>query len=245
MVAAIAVYLVVVFTWVQPRVSNDGLSYVGFLRRLLGLQPDGYAYQWGVGFWDLPWFLAAHAIGALGVDEVSGLALEDVALTVAAVVAVLLLFPLGWLLLRDTGLDHAPRAILLTIFGTPLFYSVLFSPFDTHSLDALGGTAFALLLLRAATAPVVSLRLAVALGGLVGAMTTVRYANAALAVGATVTLLARPTWRPLFAAAAAALVVGVVLPRSRPSGASPTARRPIRTPRTRWAAGCRSICSSR
>ena len=111
MIVAIVAYFLIVLTYVQPRVSNDGLSFLGFLRRLFGADPDGYAYQFGVGFWNAPLYLAARAAGALGRDDVSGLPLEDLALAAGAVLAVLLLFPLGWILLRDLGLGHAPLAI--------------------------------------------------------------------------------------------------------------------------------------
>ena len=211
MATAIASYLLVVLTYAQPRLSNDGLWYLAFLRRLFGEQSTGSAYQFGVAFWNVPWFVLARASGALGVHEVSGLPLEELAVEVGAVAAVLLLFPLGWQLLRDTGLGHAPRAILLTIFGTPLFYSALFSPFDTHSLDALGGTVLALLLLRAATVPVISLRLALLLGALLGAMATVRYADVALAAGPAVVLFARRSWIPALTVGAAAIAVAALL----------------------------------
>jgi hypothetical protein len=211
MCGAIALYLLALLTYAQPRLANDGLWYLAFIRRLFGEQSDGVAYQFGVAFWNAPWFLLARAAESLGVSDVDGLPLEDLAIAVGAAVAVLLLFPLGWLMLRDLRLDHAPRAVLLTIFGTPLFYSVLFSPFDTHSVDALGGTVLALLLLRASTAPAVSIPLALAVGALLGAMTTVRYANVALAAGAAVVLVARRAWMPAIAAGAAAIVVGGLL----------------------------------
>jgi hypothetical protein len=78
-------------------------------------------------------------------------------------------------------------------------------------VDALGGTVLALLLLRASTAPAVSIPLALAVGALLGAMTTVRYANVALAAGAAVVLVARRAWMPAIAAGAAAIVVGGLL----------------------------------
>lgn len=211
MVAAIVLYLVVVLTYVQPRVSNDGLSYLGFLHRLFGSSSQGYAYQFGVGYWNAPFYLAARASAALGLGEISGLPVEDLALTVGSVVAVLLLFPVGWLLLRGLELGHAALAITLTIFGTPLFYSVLFSPYDAHAVDALAGTALAVLLLRITKSPDISLRLALGIGCLLGAMVTVRYANAALAAGVAVAFGGRRAWRPAVIAGGAAAVAFAVL----------------------------------
>ena len=211
MIAAIVLYLVVVLTYVQPRVSNDGLSFLAFLHRLFGSGTQGYAYQFGVGYWNAPFYLAARAAAALGLREISGLPLEELALTVGSVVAVLLLFPLGWLLLRGLELGHAALAIILTIFGTPLFYSVLFSPYDAHAVDALAGTALAVLLFRLTTSPDISLRLALGIGCLLGAMVTVRYANVALAAGVTVAFIGRRAWRPgVIAAVAAAVAFGVL-----------------------------------
>ena len=218
MIAAIVLFFVVVLTYVQPRVSNDGLSYLSFMHRFFGGGTQGYAYQFGVAYWNAPFYLAARALEALGLGEISGLPIEDISLTVGSVVAVLLLFPLGWHLLRGLELGHAALAITLTIFGTPLFYSVLFSPYDAHSVDALAGTALAVLLLLVTTSPQISLRLALGIGALLGAMMTVRYANVALAVGLAVAFSGRRAWRSaLIAGVAAAVVFGVlfVLPALR------------------------------
>lgn len=211
MAAAIAVYLLVVLTYVQPRVTNDGLSYLAFMRRLFGEQSDGYAYQFGAEFWNAPAFLVARLAGAFGLHDVDGLPLEELALTIGSVLAVLLLFPLGWLLLTRLELEHAPLLILLTIFGTPLVYSVLFSPSDAHSTDAFAGTLLALALLALSTAPTVSWKLALAAGALLGWMTTIRYANCVLVVGVGVVIVARRAWRPGLVAAAAALLAGCLL----------------------------------
>src|SRR5436190_20810362 len=112
MCGAIALYLLALLTYAQPRLANDGLWYLAFIRRLFGEQSDGVAYQFGVAFWNAPWFLLARAAESLGVSDVHGLPLEDLAIAVGAAVAVLLLFPLGWRLLRELRLDHAPRAVL-------------------------------------------------------------------------------------------------------------------------------------
>lgn len=228
MFAALAVYVLAVLTWLQPQVVNDGESYFGFLRRLLGDDvPGAYAYQFGAVLWDLPFVVAARGLGALGIESVGGLPLEEFAFTAAAAVAVGLLFPLGWLLLRDARLDHAGPAVLLAIAGSPLAYSVLFSPYDSHSVDALGATVLALLLLRASLSSRVTTGIALALGAVLGLLVVVRYANAVLAVGVAIVLLARRAHRPAVvaggvAAAVAGLLLAVPLLLDIPYGSSAT-----------------------
>jgi hypothetical protein len=117
--------------------------------------------------------------------------------------------------------------VLLVVAGSPLVYSVLFSPYDAHSVDALLSTLLALLLVRAALHPSPGVELALALGAIAGALVVVRYANAVLAIGIAVVLVARRESRLLLSAAgAAAVVAGVLLAlpllRGIPYGSSAT-----------------------
>jgi hypothetical protein len=183
MLASIAIYLFLSLSYVQVTVNNDGLVYYDFMRRLLGEHVQGYAYQFGSSFWDLPFYLAGRLVSVLGVgNTVSGLGVGDISVAIAANVAVLIMFYLSWRLIKGLGLRGGPGAILLTIFGSPLFYYAIFQPGYKHVVDALLITLFAFLLLQAHEDPG-SRRLAIAIGAVLGVAITVRYADAVLIVG--------------------------------------------------------------
>jgi hypothetical protein len=183
MLASIAVYLFLALSYVQVTVNNDGLVYYDFMRRLVGENVPGYAYQFGSSFWNLPFYLVGRLISVSGVgDTVSGYGVGDISVAVAANVAVLVMFYLSWRLIRGLGLRGGPGAILLTIFGTPLFYYAIFQPGYKHVVDTLLITLFALLLLEADRNPT-SMKVAVAIGAVLGVAITVRYADAVLIVG--------------------------------------------------------------
>jgi len=86
-----------------------------------------------------------------------------VAVAIASTAAVLALFYVSWRLIRELGLPGGPGAILLTIFGSPLFYYSIFQSGYKHAFDALLVATLALFLLRASRHPG-SARLAVMLG---------------------------------------------------------------------------------
>ena len=227
MVAVLVAYSLAVLSWFQPRVSNDGVSYFSFLQHLLGDSADGYAYQFGAALWNLPLYLVARLVQAAGLDEVSGLPLDELAFTLGSVVACGLLFPVGWVLLRDAGLNAAPLAVSLAVVGSPLAYSVLFSPYDAHAVDALGATVLAVLLLRATRRETVGTGLAVALGATLGYLVTVRYANLVLALGVATVLLVRRERSAATVAGVTAVAIGgalLALPLMRgiPYGSSAT-----------------------
>src|SRR5207302_261061 len=61
---ALGLYLLFAVTFASFRVSNDGLVYYDFLRRLVGDRVpagSGYAYQFGVAYFNAPFYLAARA----------------------------------------------------------------------------------------------------------------------------------------------------------------------------------------
>jgi len=183
MLAAIGAYLLLALSYVQVTVNNDGLVYYDFMRRLVGEDVPGYAYQFGSSFWNLPFYLAGRLVSILGAgDTVSGLAVGNIAVAVAANVAVIVIFYLSWRLIRGVGLRGGPGAILLTILGTPLFYYAVFQPAYKHAVDTLLITVFALLLLKADRDPH-NTRLAVAIGAVLAFAISVRYADGVLIVG--------------------------------------------------------------
>ena len=79
----------------------------------------------------------------------------------------------------ELGLPGGPGAILLTVFGSPLFYYGIFQTGLKHSFDALLVTVLALLLLRVSVRPATT-RLMILVGLVLALSITVRYANIVL-----------------------------------------------------------------
>jgi hypothetical protein len=211
MVASIAVYLFLALSYVQVTVNNDGLVYYDFMRRLVGEDVAGYAYQFGSSFWNLPFYLGGRLVSVLGVgNTVSGLAVGNIAVAVAANVAVIVIFYLSWRLLRGLGLPGGPGAILLTILGTPLFYYAVFQPGYKHAVDTLFVTLLALLLLEADRNPT-STKLAAALGAVLAFTISVRYANGVLIVGPLFLLMRARAFVQTYVLATVAIAGATVL----------------------------------
>ena len=126
-------------------------------------------------------------------------------MTVAANAAFVLTLYLGWRLLRELELPRGPAVLFLTVFGSPLFYYVVFEPSAKHAVDTLVITAASLLTLRLLQAG--TTRQAVALGALAGLSVNTRYVNVAffLAIACSLALLRR---RAFAIAGATAVVVG-------------------------------------
>ncbi len=189
MLLSIAIYLFLMLSYVQVKVNNDGLVYYDFMRRLVGEDVRGYAYQFGTSFWNLPFYLLGRLISVIGVgNTVSGLEVGNIAVAVATNVAVIVIFYLAWRIIRDLGLRGGPGAILLTTFGTPLFYYAIFQPAYKHAVDTLVVTLLAFLLLRADREPGKT-RVAVALGVIMAVAISIRYADAVLIIGPIYVLL--------------------------------------------------------
>ncbi len=218
MAVAVAAYAVFAATFASLRVANDGVVYYDFLRRFFGadIAPAGYAYQFGVAFFNAPFYLAARVLQTLGWGSVAGAPLPEASIALASNVALVLTLWLGWRILRDLELPSGPAVLLLTVFGSPLFYYTAFQPSYKHAVDALLLTLAAYLLLRttAGSRP----RLALALGATLGALLTVRYANVALLPGMVAPLLLRRDWarvRLVILGTAIATVLLLALPLAR------------------------------
>ena len=72
-------------------------------------------------------------------------------MAVASTAAVIAIFYVSWRLIRELGLPGGPGAILLTVFGSPLFYYAIFQPGLKHAFDTLLVSVLALLLLHSTT----------------------------------------------------------------------------------------------
>ncbi|MFN2469294.1 MAG: glycosyltransferase family 39 protein [Gaiellaceae bacterium] len=209
---SLAVYALFALTFASFRVANDGLVYYTFLRRFLGedVAPGGHAYQFGVAFFNAPFYLAARAVdAAVGPATVLGAPLREAAIGVASNVALLLTLWLGWRMLRRLDLPAGPAVLLLTVFGSPLFYYTAFQPSYKHAVDALALTAAAWLLLLALESP--SPRVLVGLGACLAFLVSLRYANVALVPGMLLPFALRREWRAAGRVALALVAAGGVL----------------------------------
>lgn len=211
MLVALALYGLFALTFASFAVSNDGLVYYEFLRRFLGeTVPGAYAYQFGVAFFNAPFYLLGRvAEEALGVSSLLGAPTTETAIGVASNVALLLTLWLGWRMLRELELPAGPAVLLLAVLGTPLFYYTAFQPSYKHAGDALFVTLAAFLLLRVVARP--ERRLLVALGACLALVVVIRYANVALVPGFLLPLALRREWRAAATVLAAAAVAGAVL----------------------------------
>src|SRR5207244_6547204 len=85
---AFGLYLLFAVTFASFRVSNDGLVYYYFLRRFLGEHVHGFAYHFGVAFFNLPFYVAARGVqAAIGLSTVFGAPLREASIGIASNVA--------------------------------------------------------------------------------------------------------------------------------------------------------------
>lgn len=211
MLMSIAAYLLIAASYIQARISDDGVIYYDFMRRLAGEDVKAHAYQFGVVFWNLPFYLVSRIVtDARGTDVVGHLSVGVMSVAAASTAAILAIFYVSWLLLRDLELRGSPEAILLAVFGSPLFYYAIFQPGLKHAFDALLATVLALLLLRASLRPT-DTRLAIAIGVVVASLITVRYANIALLAGILYVFLRRRAFIQAYATTATAIACAAAI----------------------------------
>ena len=180
-VAALAVFLLFAVTFEDGGVHDDGVVYFDFLRRLFGVHTNGVAYQFGSIFWNAPFWLASQLVAVRGgFDHFHA---GEVGVAAASNVAVLVTLYLGWRILRELDLPRGPAVLLLTLFGTPLYF---YGGLDTsykHAADALYSTAAFWFVLRSSTKAGARRRDFVAAGLCMALLLVTRYANIALVAG--------------------------------------------------------------
>ena len=143
-------------------------------------------------------------------DWVEHVEIGQAAVAIASTFAVVATFYVCWRLIRELGLPGGPGAILLTVFGSPLFYYGIFQTGLKHAFDALLVTSLALLLLRSTLRPPTT-RLAVLIGLVLALLITVRYANIVLLVGVVYIFARRRLVSHAYVAALSATVGGTVI----------------------------------
>ena len=206
MAASILAYLLIAASYLQARLTDDGPIYYDFMRRLVGEDPEAYAYQFGVVFWNLPFYVLSRLV-RIGNDDdwVEHVLIGAVGVAVASTAAVLVIFYVSWRLIRNLGLPGGPGAILLTVLGSPLFYYAIFQSGLKHAFDTLLVSVLALLLLHLSVHPATT-RVAVALGLVVALLISVRYANIVLLTGVIFVFLRRRAFSQGYVATVTAVV---------------------------------------
>jgi hypothetical protein len=206
MLASIGAYLVIAASYIQPRITDDGVIYYNFMRRLVGEDVQAFAYQFGVVFWNLPFYGLSRIVRVANNDDwVEHALIGAIGVAIASTAAVVAIFYVSWRLLRGLGLPGGPGAILLTIFGSPLFYYSIFQPGLKHAFDALLVSVLALLLLQATIRPPTT-RVAVLTGLVLALLISVRYANIVLLAGVMYVFLRRQSLHHAYLAAVSATV---------------------------------------
>jgi len=206
--AGLAFFVLFGLTFARPRIFSDGILYHNFVRRLVGDDGVTQAYQFGSAFWAAPFYLASKLVAARGQFDAEHAA--EIGNLLAAVAAGVVVLYLGWRILRELDLPRGPAALLLALFGTPLWWYVFLEPSWKQAADTLYMTAAVWFLLRVWKEPR-RLDLAAAAGACFGFMLVTRYANVAMAVGAVVALWPLRAWRTLGVMAATAAVTVAIL----------------------------------
>jgi hypothetical protein len=146
----LAFFVLFAMTFNDGYVHDDGTAYFDFLRRLFGTSSSGVAYQFGSAFWNAPFWLASQLVAVRGdLDHVRS---GEVAVNAASAVAVLLTLYLGWRILQALDLPRGPAVLMLTLFGTPLYFYGALGASYKHAADALYATALFWFLHRATRA---------------------------------------------------------------------------------------------
>lgn len=220
MAAGMAVYGAFAVTFSAFQVRGDGLFYFNLLRGFFGERTDvpPVAYQFGSDVWNAPFFLVGKLLGAIfgQQPQIFHVTFEEIAMTVAAQTAFFCTLYLGWRILSELELPAGPGVLLLTAFGSPLFYYVIFEPAAKHAVDTLVLTAATFLLVRSETHW--TSRRAVAIGALGGLAATIRYVDVAFFLPLAVALWRSAPVRRVALALSTAVVVGAgifVLPALR------------------------------
>ena len=177
---AVAVFLFFAATFDIGHVQDDGTVYFDFLRRLFGVQTPAVAYQFGSAFWSAPFYLASQ-LAALrgGFDHYHA---GEVATNVASNAAIVVTLYLGWRILRELDLPRGGLVLLLTLFGSPLFFYGALNPSYKHAADTLYATALFWFVLRSSRTDARRRDYAGA-GACLALLLATRYANGALAAG--------------------------------------------------------------
>jgi hypothetical protein len=206
--AAVAVFLLFALTFDEGQVHDDGLVYFDFLRRLFGAGTVGVAYQFGSAFWNIPFYLASQLVATRGALDHFHAA--EISVTVASHAATVGALYFGWRILRELDLPRGAAVLLLTLFGTPLYYYGALWTGYKHAADTLYATALFWFVLRC-TRKDARRRDLVGAGICLALLLVTRYANFAMLAGVVAVFAYYRLWRAVAWMLAVAAVSGAVL----------------------------------
>jgi hypothetical protein len=211
---ALALYGVFAITFSYFQVKGDGVIYFNLLRRYFGEHlPEGaVAYQFGSALWNAPFFLVGKLLASLfgNQPKIFHVSFEEIAITFAANAALLLTLYLGWRILEELGLPRHAGVLFLTVFGTPLFFYVIFDPSGKHAADTLVLTAATYAFMRTTTSST-GIRTALALGALAGWSINIRWVNVVFFVVLALSLALAGRARHALAGAGVACAVALAI----------------------------------
>lgn len=206
--AGVASFVLFALTFNDGGVHDDGVAYFDFLRRLFGASSSGVAYQFGSAFWNAPFWLVSQLVAVRGgFDHFHS---GEIAVNVAAVVAVVLTLYLGWRLLQALDLPRGAAVLMLTLFGTPLFYYGALGSSYKHAADALYATALFWFVQRGLSAGATRLD-HVGIGATLALELATRWANAAFCLVVLAAFLLHRQQRALVWAVSTLVVCSTVL----------------------------------
>lgn len=206
--AAVALFLVFALTFDEAHVHDDSSIYYAFLRKVFGHDTPAVAYQIGSDFWNTPFYLASQLVALRG--HFGSFHAGEISMSVASTVAVVVTLYLGWRILCELDLPRGPAVLLLTLFGTPLFYYGAMNTTIKHAADTLYATTLFWLVLRV-TDGGGRRRTFVAAGICLALLLTTRYANFAYWFGLLAVLVVRGRRREAAWIFATACLVSVLL----------------------------------
>jgi hypothetical protein len=172
-----------------------------FLRRLFGGNVDASGYQFGLAFFEAPFYAVGRGLEAIGVATIRTHPTDQFVIAVGTALYMAVAVWLVYWLLTRLGMRFPAVAAAITLFGSPVFFFAVFSPGQTHVVDSLLATGLVLVTFvgfEGGWHP----RLALLAGVLVGVAMTLRPLEAALGAGLLVGLV-------IFRRRAAALFVAV------------------------------------
>jgi hypothetical protein len=223
--AAVLFFVLFAVTFDNTHVQDDGSIYFAFLRKVFGTHVSAVAYQFGSTVWDAPFYLVSQLVAIRG--QLDSYGAGEIGIAAASNAAVVLTLYVGWRILRELDLPRGPAVLLLTLFGTPLFYYGAFDPSLKHAADALYSTSLSWFVLRSAGENP-RRRDFVAAGACLALLLATRYANIAYWVGvlgvlALFRLRRQAGWMLASAVVVAAILFAVPIVRHIPYASPPNA----------------------
>lgn len=191
--------------------GGDAQVPYAFVRRLFGADVHAVGYQFGLAFFEAPWYALGKVVEAAGVSTIRTHPTPEAAVALGAAVYVGLTAALAYATLRALRIRYPALAAGIALFGSPLFFYGTFSPGQTHAVDTLLSTSLAGLVLLGFRRGW-SDRIALATGAVVGAAASVRWFEATLGCGLVLALLLFRRYRPAaLVSGAAALLLALLL----------------------------------